>query len=372
MTLPVDVGDKGTDIGIGKGGDGQRSAWASGGMLSEPGGAGKGTPSSGGSGGTPAGFDDAGKGTKTHGGTAGTPVASGTAGTSTRAEGGSGGTPIDTGTAGQGTKAQGGAGGRLIDVSPPHGGSGGLGSCSFLNAPQLTSDPPRRALTWRFEAASSGGAGGQAGAGDADSGCSEDPNGVETHCHGPALLRDNAGFSELVFGDGNKLVWDASGAKSWVSPPMIRAGGELVWADYIERLDAVCATCGSYSTRKLLIRDGEGGPVRFIAREGHRLDDLSAAELEDVFGVAATRTEICNSEWTHNCVAVKRVEFDHVLPGATISAASFTIVGAPKGTFAVFWTASEETTQLIPDCSPKPDEPGLARDNSFAASRISP
>ena len=367
MTLPVDVGDKGTDVGIGKGGAG-----GSNGMLPDLGGAGRSALASGGRGGAAPDVSDPDNVTPAHGGNGGTPVDIGAAGKGSPAQAGTGGTPVDTGTAGKGTLAQAGTGGRFIDVSPAQGGSAGLGACNFSSGPTLTSDPPRRTLTWRFEAASAGGAGGQASVGDADSGCSDDPNGIETHCHGSALLHEDSGMPELRFSDGNKLVWDVSGAEDWVSPPLIRAGGELVWADYIERFDAVCASCGSYTTRKLLIRDGAGGPVRFIAREGHRLDDLSPAELEDVFGVPATRTERCTTAWTNNCFAFTRVEFDHLLLGVPVPAATFTIVAVPKGEFSVFWTASEETPQLIPDCSPTPDGPGLARDNGFAASRISP
>jgi len=366
-TVPVDIGDKDS---TGEGGK-TFGSLSSGGKSNPSGGGGAGS-------GGMAPVTDGGKAIPPQGGSGGTPPNAGGGGKAIPPQGGSGGTPPNAGGGGKAIPPQGGSGGTPIDVSTAgknQGGSGGLEVCNFPTGPKNTWGPQRRTLTWTFRAAPAGegGAGGAGGADGLDSSCSIDEHGIKNdHCQGTALLRENSGLPEVVFGDGNKLLWDPSGAADWVSPPIIRTGGELVWVDYVDRLDVVCAFCGSYTTRKLMIRDGVDGPVRFMAREGHRLDDLSDAEAQDVFGVPATRSERCSTSWTDNCRAITRVEFEHTLLGQVVPPATFTVVAVPKGEFAVFWTASQETLQQIPNCLASQDGPGIAQDTGFAASRITP
>ena len=263
--------------------------------------------------------------------------------------------------------------------------------CATSTGPLSTEATPRRTLPWTFVAsnrAPDAGAGGAPGPTsgppdvDASSGDASSPSGCEgvpsfpstLTCRGGAWLRSTATGPTLTFDDGSQLLWDASGIDTPVAKPYIlQADGDRVWVDFEQRWWVVCPYCGAYQTDTIEMRESEGGKVRFIAREGDRLSDLSDAQVTEIFGVTAATRLSCSFHATAGCSEFERSQFDRVLetdPEQVILDATLTRVVSPNGEYDVFWATSSETQiTWVPNCQ---DGPAVASDTGFAASRIAP
>jgi hypothetical protein len=217
---------------------------------------------------------------------------------------------------------------------------------------------------------------GSSGDASSPSRCEGEPSSLASAltCRGGAWLRSTATGPTLTFDDGSLLLWDPSGIDTPVARPYIlQADGDRVWVAFEQRWTVVCSFCGAYQTKKIEIREGEGGRLRFIAREGAVLPDLSDAQVTEIFGVTAATRLSCSFHATAFCYEFDRSQFDRVLktePEQVILDATLTRVVSPNGEYDVFWAYSSETqVTWVDNCA---DGPAVASDTGFAASRIAP
>lgn len=268
--------------------------------------------------------------------------------------------------------------------------AGSPATCAASTGPLSTWDTPRRTLPWTFVAGSPAPDAGTGGAPvptsgspgiDASSDDASSPSGCEgpssavspLTCRGGAWLRSTATGPTLAFDDGSQLLWDASGIDTPVAQPYIlQADGERVWVAFEQSWTEVCEWCGGYQTKNIEIREGEGGRLRFIAREGAVLPDLPDAQVTELFGVTSVLRLSCSFHASAGCYGFERSQFDHVLktePEQVILDATLTRVVSPNGEYDVFWATSSETQVTRANCQ---DGPAVASDTGFAASRIAP
>jgi hypothetical protein len=278
--------------------------------------------------------------------------------------------------------------------SPPEevgtGGDGerdALASCDGMTTgPLTTDDRPRPTFGWTFVApagnggsSAAGGAGG--GAGGSGGGTMGDRSAwtsltdalgsVKVSCSGLAWLQIRTSGPVIQIDDGSLLAWQYFEAP--VPPPSIthqQDGGDQVWIDF-EQTDQACYFCEDYRMRSLVIRDSQGGPIRFMAREGVAQPDLTAAEEMELFGVTATAQPRCTLNVSGACLSFTRTVYEHVLattPPSLVPAGSATTVATTHGNFDIAWTASTEADEKL-NCA---DGPGIAHDTGFVAVRLAP
>jgi len=311
----------------------------------------------------------------------------------------------------------GGRGGDALGGHPVGGGGGGAGGVSFggggegganvdnplcPSGPVTTWDEPRHIFPWLFVAvpddgapgtapdgyggtasgaAGAGGGGGVAG-GSGASRCTKVPDavvGYDVHCTGPAWLQSRATGVVVLLDDGSLFAWDSNGLAAAVYPPYVEqqdGQGDRIWMSFEQRdVLAAGAFAGTFRTQSLVIRDGEGGRIRFLARQGAIVPDLAPTDIYDLFGVGATSQPACTRSLSDNChYTFQRTYVDHLLgtmPPQLIPSAQYTEVTSPNGDFTVVWSASTETDfQPIPGlCA---DGPAIASDTGIVATLQQP
>jgi hypothetical protein len=256
------------------------------------------------------------------------------------------------------------------DGGQPPDGAGGATTCPS-SPPGATStlEMPRRTVSWTVVAAAAGG-----GAGDGGipaSGCDDDQRNWRIHCRGTARVRTAGAEPELVLGDGSVLRWASAMAAVPVAPPRV-AAGDSVWVEYRRVVQSVCPFCGSFTNTEMVLRRNETGEVLWIARDGHRQQDIDVALAQELFGVSFRAQAACNWSFTAGCFTAQRTQHDHVLlttPERLLPHGRLERVSTPKGAYEVVWAHSTETNGAVPGCA---DGPGPASDTAFAASRLAP
>jgi hypothetical protein len=252
-------------------------------------------------------------------------------------------------------------------------------------APQSTWGPPRATMPWKWvpvprvvpvppegDAGAVADAGVEVGAAEAGAflPCGLIGNGFGMEeCSGQVSVRRSGTELVLVFPDGSALHWYATNAPNPVSPPAL-ADGDSPWVRYFGEVRPVCPYCGLYSNRTLEIRARENGPLLWVGREGHTLQDVAEPLIHELFGVPARQQPGCTSAFQTFCFDVTRQTFDHVLetkPPRLLRHAMLERVVSPGGTYDVVWAASTDASKRG-NCA---DGPAVASDTGFAASRVS-
>ncbi len=271
------------------------------------------------------------------------------------------------------------------------GDAGGLDGRSCIGdelGPVDTMETPRPTFGWTFTGPVGDAGAGSAGAADAGpppgdastaAGCVSVPGptapfGVAPgiSCRGTAQLRMRTTGPEIAFADGSSLFWDGTWARAF-APFVEQATGDTVWVAYEMRTQVVCPFCGSYTTRTLEVRNGEGGKVRLFTQNGAVLPTLTDAQLLDIFGVTAEPVATCSFRATAGCQTFVRTDYAHILhttPEVEARAEWSQPIATPKGAYRVYWASSTETdAQSMPGCY---DGPGIATDNGFIAVLTTP
>jgi len=121
--------------------------------------------------------------------------------------------------------------------------------------------------------------------------------GYDVHCTGPAWLQSRATGVVVLLDDGSLFAWDSNGLAAAVYPPYVEqqdGQGDRIWMSFEQRdVLAAGAFAGTFRTQSLVIRDGEGGRIRFLARQGAIVPDLAPTDIYDLFGVGATSQPAC-------------------------------------------------------------------------------
>ena len=244
--------------------------------------------------------------------------------------------------------------------------------CDNPGGPLATTGRPRPTFPWTLTSPNPDGGFSSSAT---TSGCHAVPGAYEADisCSGPATLRSGSAGPTLAWADGAQLTWDPTGLPPEFTPPiMAGAADQQVWAQMTRHSVVVCPFCGGYETRTMDIRESEGGKVLFMAREGVRLDDLTAGQAQDVFGAGATAVATCSFQAEAGCSVFRRTNLDHVLdtiPAQAIPHAVPTRVITSNGSFEVIWHASTDTAVgYLHNCE---DGAGIANDTGFLASRVS-
>lgn len=271
-----------------------------------------------------------------------------------------------------------GTGGVILFDAGVHDGADGPPVCDNPGGPLTTTGRPRPTFPWTLTSPNPDGGFSTSAS---TSGCHAVPGAYEADilCSGPATLRADSAGPTLTWPDGARLTWDPTGLPAGFTPPSVvgaagapGAADQQVWAQLARHSVVVCPVCGGYETRTMDIRESEGGPVLFMAREGVRLDDLPPAQVQEVFGAGMATVASCSFQTQAACNVLRRTNLDHLLdtiPVQAIPHAVMTRVITPKGTFDVIWHASIDTAVgYVNNCA---DGPGIANDTGFLASRVS-
>lgn len=271
--------------------------------------------------------------------------------------------------------------GRSMD-SGNGGGTSGDATCSgSVGGAWSTWQAPRATISWSVSVATDGGVPAELDAGPTQcahtsdggtpaSGCTGAP-GDDLSCSGAAIVRRSSDALTLELADGSVVAWDPLRVTSPVAQPAL-ADGSHVWVSYRYLTGVVCPFCGTYYNAEIQIRDCTTDRLLWIAREGHTLDDVSAALVTELFGTSAHEEVECRASGQAGCYPVDRVVYNHVLettPEQVLPHAVLTRVSSPNGAYDVIWAHSDDTVGSTSNCA---DGPGVASDTAFAASWISP
>ncbi len=228
-------------------------------------------------------------------------------------------------------------------------------------APTDTTQRPRAAVPWTFE----------------DDAAQVAVTGLATcepydrgsgalRCLGKARVSKSAARLRLRFAAGRGLTW--AGSFATVAPPTLADEAE-VFVDYIDAHHKVCPYCGAYDSSELVIREGEGGKILWIGRQGVRQPDVDEGTVWAVFGVGAVKRPGCPERFQAGCSEVERTPFDHVIetsPMQVVRRGKLEEIATPHGRFQVLWAASDERIGRT-SCA---DGPGVAQDRAFSASLL--
>jgi hypothetical protein len=190
-------------------------------------------------------------------------------------------------------------------------------------------------------------------------------------------MRPGGAGPVLTFDDGSALIWSPNGIDFPLAAPYLaQTEGDRVWVDFERRTIDSCSLppCVPYETDTVEIRDGEGGKLRSIARQGTSLPALSEQLIMELFGVPTIARPTCTLRLTSGCLSFDRTQLDHLLettPEQLIREATATRVGSPNGEYDLFWASSTQTL-ITGDTSCLDDGPGMAGDDGFVASLIQP
>lgn len=249
--------------------------------------------------------------------------------------------------------------------APWDGGLPGDGGDAAAPAPGCEVVPQDQAtFPWIIEAKGSiagpTGAGGTSGVGGGSgSGCRStfgQTSYEDIVCTGAAWLRPTGGVGgaggnvpSLTWDDGSKMSWEPHALDPAIPPPIAQgAPDQRVWADLqIHQTGqvGVFATIGETldlqpAVQALTVRDSQDGAIRFIALQGVGVAELTAEQLNTLFGVTAQIVPVCSFEQRDSQHDIRLTLDDHALqttPTQLIRYGVATQVTSPKGAFAVLW-----------------------------------
>lgn len=219
----------------------------------------------------------------------------------------------------------------------------------------LAADPP--AFPWIFEPRRSN-PGVDAGA----SGCQANivaGQVVDVVCSGPAWLRASGGLSDagesvpsISWDDGSLLSWSAAGGNPSVPPPIAAgAAQQRVWVEMESHgWLTTPGQCGFFWNQTMDLRDSAGGPIRFMARQGASLPELTSDESAALFGTTTQPVAACLHDMLGGPGLFHQTLNDHLLGTgrpARVPYAQPTSVATPNGTFEVIWYSRTQHAQAL-------------------------
>ena len=225
---------------------------------------------------------------------------------------------------------------------------------------------------WHFSnlgtAAANDGGTAAGGGGANGSGCQiTSPGDVpDVVCTGPAWMRSQGGLGGA---SGTNIAWDDGSTMLWIAGPSDPAPVATtqplrVWVEMKRQTDHSVPECaGVTQGGSIQIRDdGPTGVLRFMARTGFLLDDPTADELTDLFGVEVDAETTCTFDVTAEpgtaCTSTRETVHDHLVhttPPQTVPAGTTVQIDTPKGAFGVFWASRTTETvasgQMLCNCA---------------------
>jgi hypothetical protein len=222
--------------------------------------------------------------------------------------------------------------------------------------PMLAADPP--AFPWIFEPRRST-PGVDAGA----SGCQANivsGQVVDVVCSGPAWLRASGGLMtdagesvpSILWDDGSLLSWSVAGGNPSVPPPVAAgAAQQRVWvAMESHGWLTTPGQCGFFWNQTMELRDTDGGPIRFMARQGASLPELTADQSAALFGTTTQPVAACTHDMLGGPGLFHQTLNDHLLGTGTparIVYAQPTRAVTPNGTFELLWYSRTQHAQAL-------------------------
>ncbi len=179
---------------------------------------------------------------------------------------------------------------------------------------------------------------------------------VDVVCSGPAFLRADGGLTDagasapsIVWDDKSVLSWSPMANASIAAPIAAGASPQRVWAAMESHgWLSVPGQCGWTWNQTMEVRDSAGGPIRFMAREGASLPELTSEESMALFGTSTAPVAACTHDVMGGPGLFHQTLNDHVLGMGNpqrIPYAQPTNVATPNGTFAVVWYSRTQHAQ---------------------------
>ncbi len=182
---------------------------------------------------------------------------------------------------------------------------------------------------------------------------------VDMVCRGQAWLRASGAAATsgeavptLTWDDGSSVSWDATGLDPSIPAPIAPgAADQRVWAELeTHGWLAVPGQCGWSWDQTMDLRDAQGGPIRFMARQGASVPEPTADELLALFGASVQPRLSCTHDALGGPALFHQTLLDQVLetnPPQVIPYGRPTVITTPNGRFGVLWYSRTQVARPL-------------------------